>query len=126
MRVRNFVLALAAVAALQTASAASDEERLRIDVYPRFSPAPAAVRVRATVPPDDKNRTLQFVADAPGGLYRSSLVMLDGSNAAAVNEMTLKNLPAGTYAVTVILTDIDGREVSKSREVVVTGSFGSL
>jgi hypothetical protein len=117
------MLAVAVVAALGVTRGDAAEDPLRIDVYPRFSAAPAAVRVRATVPPDDKNRSLQFVADAVGGYYRSSLVTLNGSRAAAVNEMTLKNLPAGTYAVTVILADADGREVTRSREVVVTGSF---
>ena len=76
------------------------EERLRIDVYPRFTAAPAAVRVRATVAPDEKNRSLEVVADG-GNYYRSSLIHLDGADAATVTEMMLKNLPAGRYAVTV-------------------------
>ena len=122
MRCRRVLLAFAAVAAFGAAAGNAAEDRLRIDVYPRFTAAPAAVRVRAVVPPDDHNRSLQFVADA-GGYYRSSLISLEGASAAAVTELTLKNLPAGEYAVTVILTDAEGHETSRSSEVVVTGSF---
>ena len=74
------------------------------------------------VAPDEKNRSLVVVADG-GNYYRSSLIHLDGADAATVNEMMLKNMPAGRYAVTVVLTDTDGRETSKSSEVVVTGVY---
>ena len=122
MRCRRVLVAFAAVAALGAASGDAAEDRLRIDVYPRITAAPAAVRVRAVVPPDTHNRSLQFVADA-GGYYRSSLIALEGASAASVTELTLKNLPAGEYTVTVILTDAEGHETTKSSEVVVTGSF---
>ena len=122
MRCRRVLVAFAAVAALGAAAGDAAEDRLRIDVYPRITAAPAAVRVRAVVPPDDHNRSLQFVADA-GGYYRSSLIALEGASAASVTELTLKNLPAGEYEVTVILTDEEGHETSRSSEVVVTGTF---
>ena len=122
MECRRILCSLAAVVALGAAGGDAAPNRLSIDVYPRFTAAPAAVRVRAMVPPDDHNRSLQFVADA-GGYYRSSFVALDGANAAAITEMLLKNLPAGRYSVTVILTDAEGHETAKSNEVVVTGTF---
>jgi hypothetical protein len=99
------------------------EDRLRIDVSPRFSAAPAAVRVRATVARDGENRTLLVVADG-SNYYRSSSIHLDGANAASITELTLKNLPAGRYDVRVVLTDSAGNEtVERSAEVVVTGSY---
>ena len=72
------------------------------------------------VPPHDKNRSLQFVADT-GGYYRSSLVALDGALAASVTELTIRGMPAGDYVVSVILTDAEGHETTKSSGVVVTG-----
>jgi hypothetical protein len=122
MRSRRIALTFVTLAVLGSTTGGAAEERLRIDVYPRFTGAPAAVRVRATVARDDKNRALVIVADS-GNYYRSSLIHLDGADAATVNEMMLKNMPAGRYAVTVVLTDTDGRETSKSSEVLVTGNF---
>lgn len=122
MRSRRIMIALVAMAALGATAGDAAEDRLRIDVYPRFTAAPAAVRVRAMVTPDEKNRALEVVADG-GNYYRSSLIYLDGADAAAVTEMMLKNLPAGTYAVTVVLTDTGGNAAKRTSEVVVTGSF---
>ena len=122
MRSRSIMLAFAATAALSATAGDAAEDRLRIDVYPRFTAAPAAVRVRATVARDEKNRSLEVVADG-GSYYRSSLIHLDGADAATVTEMMLKNLPAGTYAVTVLLTDSDGHAARRSSEVVVTGNL---
>ena len=122
MRNRRGILCFAVVAALGAAAGDAAEDRLRINVTPHFSAAPAVIRVRAVVPPDDENRSLLFVADG-GRYYRSSLIALDGARAAAVTELTLKNLPAGEYDVTVILTDADGRETTRSSEVVVSGAF---
>ena len=122
MRSRRIALTFVTLAVLGSTTGGAAEERLRIDVYPRFTGAPAAVRVRATVARDEKNRSLVVVADG-GNYYRSSLIHLDGADAATVTEMMLNNVPAGRYAVTVVLTDKDGGETSKSSEVVVTGNF---
>ena len=124
MRRRQTVraLAFAALAALGATTGDAAEDRLQIDVYPRITAAPAAVRVRAMVTPDKKNRSLEVVADG-GNYYRSSLIHLDGADAATVTEMMLRNLPAGRYAVTVLLTDTDGSAARRSSEVVVTGIF---
>lgn len=122
MRSRRIAVALVAVAVLGATAGDAADDRLRIDVYPRITAAPAAVRVRAMVAPDEKNRSLEVVADG-GNYYRSSLIHLDGADAATVTEMMLKNLPAGTYAVTVVLTDTGGSAAKRSSEVVVTGVF---
>lgn len=84
-----------------------------------MSVAPAVVRIRAIVTPDAANRALQIVAES-GAYYRSSMVPLDGANAAAITEMTLKNLPGGDYDVTVVLVDADGRRTFDRRQITVT------
>ena len=123
MRSRSVVLAFTAVAALATTVGDAAEERLRIEVTPRFSAAPATVKVRAMLTPEASNRSLDIVADS-GNFYRSSRITLDGANTAAVTELMLKNLPAGEYSITVILTGEEGRATQqKSSEVVVTGGF---
>jgi hypothetical protein len=98
------------------------ETRLRIEVSPRISSAPAVVRIRAIVAPDAANRALHIVADS-GSFYRSSMVPLDGANAAQVTETTLKNLPGGEYEVTVALVDTNGGRTSDRRQVMVTSAI---
>ncbi len=122
MRSRYILLVVAAMAAVGATAGHAAEDRLRIEVFPRFTAAPAAVRVRATVVRDEKNRSLEVVADG-GSYYRSSLIPLDGADAAMVNEMMFTNLPAGRYSVTVVLTDTTGNAARRSSDVVVTGNF---
>ena len=119
MRLPNPVLWFAILSTLSVAPGNASEERLRIEVSPKMSIAPAVVRVRAIVPPDAANRALQIFADS-GVYYRSSMVHLDGANAAAITEMTFKNLPGGDYEVTVVLVDADGRRTTDRRQVTVT------
>ena len=123
MRLRNTVLWFAMLTALSVASSGATEGRLRIEVSPRLSTAPSVVRIRAIVTPDAATRALQIVAES-GSYYRSSMVPLDGANAAAVTEMTLKNLPGGDYDVVVVLVDVDGRRVFDRRRITVTSIAG--
>ena len=122
MKIRLAVLSAVLVGTFGVDTGGAADKPLRIDVMPRFSPAPGAFRVRATVVPEAKNRTLEIVADS-SGYYRSSTIALDGANAAAITEMFLRNLPSGTYLVTVTLTDSDSRRTSDSRQVVVGGTL---
>jgi hypothetical protein len=108
---------------LAAVSGDAADTRLRIDVSPRISSAPAVVRIRAVVAPNETNRALHIVADS-GSFYRSSMVPLDGANAALVTEMTLKNLPGGQYDVTVVLVDANGHRTSDRRDVVVMSALG--
>ena len=119
MRLRNTVLWFVIVTGLSVGSGHATEDRLRIEVSPRMSVAPAMVRIRAIVTPDAANRALQIVAES-GAYYRSSLVPLDGANAAAITEMTLKNLPGGDYEVVVVLVDADGRRTFDRSQITVT------
>jgi hypothetical protein len=123
MRLRQSAFCFAIATMIGAASGDAADTRLRIDVSPRISSAPAVVRIRAIVTPDETNRALHIVADS-GSFYRSSMVPLDGANAALVTEMTLKNLPGGRYDVTVVLVDTNGRRTSDRRDVVVTSMLG--
>jgi hypothetical protein len=119
MRLRITILLCMTLTAMSAGVGDAEESRLRIDVFPRVSAAPAAVRIRAIVIPDVENRALQIVVES-GSYYRSSLVPLDGANAAAITEMTLKNLPGGEYDVVVVLVGAQGRRTSDRRQVTVT------
>jgi hypothetical protein len=122
MTLRTIALCSATITLLSVASGDATENRLRIDVSPRISTAPAAVRVRAFVTPHAANRALEVVADSDS-FYRSSLVPLDGANAAAITETVFKNLPGGEYEVSVALVAADGGRTVDKREVKVTSSL---
>jgi hypothetical protein len=122
MRLGNIIFCFALMAALTVASGDAADSPLRIEVSPRISSAPAVVRIRAIVTPDAANRVLHIVVDS-GSYYRSSMVPLDGANAAAVTETTFKNIPGGDYEVTVALVDASGRpRTMDRREVTVSAS----
>ena len=122
MRLGNIIFCFALMAALTVASGDAADSPLRIEVSPRISSAPAVVRIRAIVTPDAANRALHIVVDS-GSYYRSSMVPLDGANAAAVTEKTLKNIPGGDYEVTVALVDESGLpRTMDRREVTVSAS----
>lgn len=122
MRLRNVTLFIATITLLSVASGDATENRLRIEVSPRVSAAPAAVRIRAYVTPDSTNRALQVVADS-GSFYRSSLVPLDGANAALITETIFRDLPGGEYEVSVALVATNGGRTVDKREVKVTSSL---
>jgi hypothetical protein len=122
MKNRLAVLIAVTVGTMGAVTGDASEQRLRIDVAPRFTMAPGAFRVRAIVSPEARNRTLEVVADGDN-YYRSSTIPLDGANAATITEMLLQNLPKGAYQVTVTLTDADGRQTRDSRQVGVGVGF---
>jgi hypothetical protein len=109
------------VAALLGAKPGLAENRLRIEVWPHVSTAPANVRVRAIVVPNVENRALQVSADS-GQFFRSSYVPLSGIDAATVTETTLKNLPGGAYEIAVALVDAQGRQIVERATVMVASN----
>jgi hypothetical protein len=123
MKLRNNVLWFAFLTVLSVASGDATESRLRIEVSPRISIEPAMVRIRAIVTPDASNRALLIVAES-SSYYRSSMVPLDGANAAAITETMFKNLPGGEYDVTVVLVEAGGRRTRDRRRVMVTTMRG--
>lgn len=122
MTIRSIVLCVGIITLLSVASGDATENRLRIEVSPRISSAPAAVTIRAYVTPDSANRALQVIADSDS-FYRSSVVPLDGANAALITETIFKGLPGGEYEVSVALVAANGGRTVDKREVTVTSSF---
>jgi hypothetical protein len=122
MSIRGIVLCVATITLLSVASGDAKENRLRIEVSPQVSAAPAAVTVRSWVTPDAENRALQVVADSDS-FYRSSMVPLDGANAALITETVFKGLPGGDYEVSVALVAANGERTVDRREVKVTSSL---
>jgi hypothetical protein len=121
MRLGNIIFCFAVMAALTVASGDAADSALRIEVSPRIASAPAVVTIRAIVTPDAANRALHIIVDS-GAYYRSSIVPLDGANAAAVTDTTLKNIPGGDYEVTVALVGASGRPRTMDRREVTVSS----
>jgi len=123
MRMRNTLVLFVATALLGVVPGNAADGRLRIEVTPRISNAPAQVRVRAIVAPSAENRGLQVVADSPD-YYRSSYLPLDGDNAALITETSFKNLPGGEYEISVTLLDAHGHAAMVDRRLVMVTSTG--
>jgi hypothetical protein len=123
MRMRSTLVLIVAAALLGVAPGNAADSRLRIEVSPRVSNAPAQVRIRAVVTPSAENRGLQIVADS-GDYFRSSYVPLDGDNAALITETSFKNLPGGDYEISVTLLDTEGQATTVDRRTVMVTSSG--
>ena len=119
MRTRSALILLAATAFLSATPGNAADGRLRIEVSPRISQAPAQVRIRAIVTPSQENRGLRIVADS-GEFFRSSYLTLDGADAAQITETSFKNLPGGEYDVTVTLVDSQCDTTVDRRTIMVT------
>jgi methionine-rich copper-binding protein CopC len=122
MRMRSALVVIAATVMLGAESGNATDRRLRIEVSPRVSQAPAEVRIRAIVTPSAENRALKVVADS-GDYFRSSYISLDGADSASVTVTSFKNLPTGQYEISVTLIDADGEQEVDRRTLMVTGAI---
>ena len=122
MRMRS-ALSLVVATALLWAVPGAAGDRLRIEVTPRISQAPAQVRIRAIVTPNAENRGLRVVADS-GEFFRSSYLPLDGAGAAPVTDTSFKNLPGGEYEVSVTLVDSQGHATYVDRRTIMVTTAG--
>jgi hypothetical protein len=123
MQMRSALSLVVAIACLCAAPGSAADGRLRIEVSPRISQAPAQVRVRAIVTPSAENRGLRVVADS-GEFFRSSYLTLDGAAAAPITDTNFKNLPGGEYEVTVTLVDSQGHATNVDRRTIMVTSAG--
>ena len=122
MRSLNAVLFIAVIALfVGTTRGHAHEARLRIDVTPRISTAPATIRVRSIVEPNAMNRALEVAADS-GDFYTRSLVPMAGMDAAEITDTMLKNLPGGDYEISVALVDAEGKLIVEHASVKVTAA----
>jgi hypothetical protein len=88
------------------------------------APAPAQLRVLATVEAHTDNRELEVVAES-ASFFRSSSVSLEGDRAPRLNEFLFRNLPSGQYEVTATLKGAQGRHRAvQSRHFHVSEQVG--
>jgi hypothetical protein len=120
MRARFFVLALT----LAVTAAADANQSLAVKVSPIVSFAPANLVIRTHVDPDADNRSLEVVAES-GDFYRSSTIALDGDRAPKTTQFEFRSLPAGQYAVSVVVTGAGGRPRAISRAQATVVESGS-
>jgi hypothetical protein len=123
MPLRSALTLVAVTAILGATPGNAAESRLRIEVTPRISQAPAQVRIRAIVTPSVENRGLRVVADS-GEFFRSSYLPLDGADAAPITDTSFKNLPGGEYEVSVTLVDSQGHATIVDRRTIMVTTGG--
>ena len=123
MRMRSALSLVVATALLWAVPGSAADDRLRIEVTPRISQAPAQVRIRAIVTPSAENRGLRVTADS-GEFFRSSYLPLDGADAAPITDTSFKNLPGGEYEVTVTLVDSQGHATNVDRRTIMVTTAG--
>jgi hypothetical protein len=98
----------------------SDPEPLSLSVTPTVCLSPCAVRARASVEPDAKNRSLTLIAESQE-FRRASTIQLDGDRAARTHSMLFKNLDGGIYRIRVRLEQSGGRVMLRDYLVEVKG-----
>jgi hypothetical protein len=113
------------VCLLGALSGVDGAEPLRLQVTPVAALAPAFVTVRASIEADAENRGLQVVA-ASSDFYRSSQVEIDGAQAPRLSVFEFRNLPAGDYEFTAILTGTHGPRATVFRFAKVVPLGGSV
>ena len=123
MLMRSALTLVAVTAILGATPGNAADSRLRIEVTPRISQAPAQVRIRAIVTPSVENRGLRVVADS-GEFFRSSYLPLDGADAAPITDTSFKNLPGGEYEVSVTLVDSQGHASIVDRRTIMVTTAG--
>ena len=123
MLLRSALTLVAVTAILGATPGNAAESRLRIEVTPRISQAPAQVRIRAIVTPSVENRGLRVVADS-GEFFRNSYLPLDGADAAPITDTRFKNLPGGEYEVSVTLVDSQGHASIVDRRTIMVTTAG--
>jgi hypothetical protein len=103
------------IAALAVLAAAPLEagERLAMRLNLKQGFAPATVVVTATVERDAQNRELEIQIESTD-FYRSSLVPLDGENAARTMTFQFRDLPGGQYEVRTIVRGSGERALAKA------------
>ena len=119
MKARCLVVAMV----LAATPVAGAKEPLSIRVSPAFSFAPANLVIRTSVEPDEKNRSLEVIADS-SEFYRSSTITLEGDRAPKTTMVEFRSLPPGDYEVTAMLIGADGHRRATAHaqiNVVVPG-----
>ena len=109
MRPHSVKLALLLIPALALATSSPGAGgRLAIRVSPRLAFAPASLVVAAIAERDPGNRSLQIEVDS-SEYHRSSVIQLDGDDAARTTTVRYDAVPGGVYEVRATLFGSDGQ-----------------
>ena len=92
-------------------------ERLTMKVSPAVAFAPANLMVRAMVVADADNRAVEIIAES-ADFYRSSMIQLEGDQAARINQFEFRSLPPGTYEVRANLFGSNGQPRATIRQQI--------
>jgi len=119
MRSRPVLRALLLIpaVALLAMSPPGPAKRLSVRVSPRVALAPATLVIDAVAERDAANRSLQIEVDS-SDYHRSSLIQLDGDDAARTNTVRYDAVPGGTYEVRATLLGADGAQRAEIVEQV--------
>jgi hypothetical protein len=81
--------------------------RVAIHVTPAVAMEPAELTIRTTVEPHADNRKLSITIDSDA-YTSSSDVPLEGSNAARLNVLAIRDVPSGLYEVRAVVSGSTG------------------
>jgi hypothetical protein len=121
MKVRAALLGMLMITATRPLGAG---EKITMKVSPAVAFAPANLIVRAMVIADADNRAVEIVAQSED-FYRSSMIQLDGENAARTSQFEFRSLPPGTYEVRANLYGSNGTPRASIRQQVNVIASGS-
>ena len=93
------------------------QDPVRIAVSPAHAFAPAFLRVRVSVEPNAANRSLTIIANSEG-YYRSSLIQLEGETSARTFFVELKQVPAGEYKLSAVVSNGNRKDVAVATQGV--------
>jgi predicted phage tail protein len=96
---------------------AGETDRMVLHVSPSVAFAPANLVVRATIPADQQNRSVEIVAESDS-FYRSSEIQLEGDRAPRTSQFEFRSLPPGTYEVRATVLGTRGEQRSTARQQV--------
>jgi hypothetical protein len=109
-----------AIAWLLSAGQLGSSDAVSVSVSPTVSREPARITVRVSIEPNPDNRALEVIAESPS-FFRRSYVQLDGDRAARTRVFQYHDLPAGDYAVRVVVLDADGDQGGLAVAKVIIG-----
>ena len=95
------------------------EKALSISVTPQVAAAPATVSIIVTVERPEENRAL-LVEDDSDAFYRSSLVPLEGDQAARTYTFRFRGLPSGSHLIRATVTGSTGSRATVRTTVTVS------
>jgi hypothetical protein len=115
-RVTTRVMTMALLLALSVTGTRA-QDSVRIAVSPAHAFAPAFLRIRVSVEPNAANRALTIIANSES-YYRSSLIQLEGETSARTFFVELKQVPAGEYKLSAVVSKGNGENVAVATQGV--------